>query len=365
MIPFAVGMIVGLLAGALLTWLLLAGRRKAAATELQALQQQMRDAFASLAAAALDANSKRLAESTAAALDGKKELIDQSVKGINERLNDLGRYFKTVENDRKNEFGRLSESISQLQQTSGELHKVLASTQRRGAWGERMADDILRLVGFIQDVNYTKQDTRFAAGDRERPDFTFLLPNDLAVNMDVKFPLENYRAYLDAEADAARDFALAQLVRDVRGHIRAVACRGYVDTRCGTVDYVMVFIPSEQIYSLVLNADADLIDDALGLKVVLASPLTLYAMLAVIRQAAEHANLMKTAGEVLDLLAAFNRQWQNYKEEQDKLGAQLDTVNRTYERMRTTRTNVLERPLEKIEDLRAQQAESSRIMNVE
>jgi DNA recombination protein RmuC len=355
MIEFAIGMTVGLVLGVVVTWVLLATRRKTAAAELQALQQQMRDAFNALAAAALDANSKRLAETTAATLDSKKALIDQSVKNVNERLNELGKYFKTVENERKSEFGRLSASITQLQKTSGELHNVLASTQRRGAWGERMADDILRLVGLIEDVNYTKQDTRFAAGDRERPDFTFKMPNDLVVNMDVKFPLEHYRAWLDADTESAREAALAQLIRAVRHHIKTVAGRGYIDPQSGTVDYVLLFIPAEQIFSLVLSSDADLIDDALSQKVVLTSPLTLYGMLAVIRQAAEAANLMKTAGEVLDLLAAFNKQWQNYKEEQDKLGSQLETVNKTYERMRTTRSNVLERPLEKIEDLRAQQ----------
>jgi DNA recombination protein RmuC len=347
-------MIVGLAAGAGLVWILLAGRRRMAQAELQTIQQQMREAFSSLAATALDANSKRLGETTAAAFDSKKELIDQSVKNINERLNELGKYFKTVENERKSEFGRLSESISRLQATSGELHKVLASTQRRGAWGERMADDILRLVGLIEGVNYSKQDSSFAAGDRERPDFSFFLPNDLAVNMDVKFPLENYRAYLDAEDENPRETALHQLIRDVKNHVKAVAGRGYIDTKAGTVPYVLLFIPSEQIYSLVLSHNPDLVDDALKQNVVLASPLTLYAMLAVIRQAAEHANIMKTADEVLNLLAAFNKPWQNYKEEQGKLGNQLETVNKTYERLTTTRTNALERPLEKIEDLRNQ-----------
>lgn len=355
MIYFAIGMTVGLVLGVLVTWVLLAGRSKAAAANLDTLQQQMRDTFNALAASALDANSKRLAETASAALEGKKALIDQSVKHVNDRLNELGKYFTTVESERKSEFGRLTASISQLQKTSGELHNVLASTQRRGAWGERMADDILRLVGMIEDVNYTKQDSSFAAGERERPDFTFKLPNDLAVNMDVKFPLENYRAWLDAESDDARDAALAQLIRDVRNHIKAVAGRGYIDPQSGTVDYVLLFIPAEQIFSLVLSRDVDLIDDALAQKVVLTSPLTLYGMLSVIRQAAEAANLMKTAGEVLDLLAAFNKQWQNYKEEQDKLGNQLETVNKTYERLRGARTNQLEKPLEKIEDLRAQQ----------
>lgn len=352
---FAVGLILGLLIGAALTWALVAMRAKAVQTDRDALEQQMREAFTSLAATALDANSDRLGRQTAGLLDAKKQLIDQAIQNVNERLNKLGEYFNTVEKDRKSEFGRLSESVGSLAMTTGELHKMLASTQRRGAWGERMADDILRLAGLAEGVNYTKQSVEASDEDRQtRPDFTFFLPSDRIVNMDVKFPLENYRAYLDAQTDDTRAERRSQLVKDVKGHVRAVASRGYVDPQAGTVEYVLLFIPSEQIYSLVLEAAPDLIDEALRQKVVLTSPLTLYAMLAVVRQAAQSANLMKTADEVLSLLAAFNKQWQKYNEEVDKLGKQIEALGKQYDTLSTTRTNMLQRPLDKIEDLRQQ-----------
>lgn len=349
---YVIGFIAGLVVGAGAAWFFHAQRRKAARTELEDLRTQLADTFNALAAQALDANTQRLTATVGAQLDGKKALIDQSVKDIHERLNQLGKYFREVEGERKSEFGRLSSSVTSLARTTGELHQMLASSQRRGAWGERMAEDILRLAGLIEDVNYRKQSS--ADADEGRPDFTFLLPNDLAANMDVKFPLESYRAYLDADADPARQAARDQLVKDVRGHVRAVASRGYIDPRGGTVPWVLVFLPSEQLFALVLEAQPDLIDEALGRSVVLTGPMTLYAMLAVIRQAAEQANLMRTADEVLQLLGTFNKQWQRFNESLDKLGSQLDTVQKTFEHLRSTRSNQLTRPLEKIEDLRQQ-----------
>lgn len=352
---FAVGLIVGLVIGVAMTWALLAMRARAIRADREALERQMREAFASLAASALDANSDRLGKQTAGLLDTKKQLIDQAIQNVNERLSKLGEYFNAVEKDRKSEFGRLSESAGALAQTTGELHRMLASTQRRGAWGERMADDILRLAGLAEGVNYTKQSVDATDEDRKtRPDFTFPLPSDRIVNMDVKFPLDHYRAYLDAESDDVRAERRDQLVRDVKGHVKAVASRGYVDVKAGTVDYVLLFIPSEQIYSLVLEASPDLIDEALQQKVVLASPLTLYAMLAVVRQAAQSANLMKTADEVLNLLAHFNKQWQKYNEEVDRLGRQIETVSKQFREVTGARTNMLQKPLDKIEDLRRQ-----------
>jgi DNA recombination protein RmuC len=76
-------------------------------------------------------------------------------------------------------------------------------------------------------------------------------------------------------------------------------------------------------------------------------------MLAVVRQAAESANIMRTADEVISLLGQFEDQWQRYREEIDKLGSQLQTVQNTYDRLVSTRTNQLQRPLEKIDEIRA------------
>ncbi len=349
---FAIGLIIGLVLGIVFAVIMIAVNKKAAAAERQAAELQMREAFTAMAAQALDANSKQLTERAESTLDGKKQQIDQSVVAINERLSKLGEYFNQVENERRTEYGKLSSSVGSLATSTGELHKMLASTQRRGAWGERMADDILRLAGMSEGVNYRKQSS--ADAESGRPDFTFMLPNDLVVNMDVKFPLENYKAYLDAEDDTARTASSQQLVRDVKGHVGAISKRGYIDIKGGTVPYVLMFIPSEQIFSLVMETQPDLIDEALAKKIVLASPMTLYAMLAVIRQAAENANIMKTADEVISLLGAFNKQWQSYKEEFDKIGDRIDQLSAQYSKVQNTRTNMLQRPLDKIEDLRQQ-----------
>lgn len=351
---FAIGMIIGLAVGVIFAFVMLAMRKKSNADQQLADEQRMREAFSALAAQALEANSKQLTERAESTLEGKKKLIDQSVQAINERLSKLGEFFQRAEGERKTEYGKLSSSVGSLATSTGELHKMLASTQRRGAWGERMADDILRLAGLAEGPNYRKQST--ADAESGRPDFTFMLPNNLVVNMDVKFPLENYKAYLDAEDKNARAASAKQLVKDVQGHVGAIAKRGYIDTKGGTVQYVLMFIPSEQIFSLVMETHPDLIDEALQKKIVLASPMTLYAMLAVIRQAAENVNIMKTADEVISLLGVFNKQWQNYKEEFDKIGDRIEQLSSQYTKVRITRSNMLQRPLDKIEDLRQQRS---------
>jgi len=343
---FLIGLLVGLMLGAIAATVVSVLRSRAAG-------QQMRDTFAALSAQALDASAKRLAEQAGSVLDSKKALVDQTFAAMEQRLEQVREFLQKVEGQRQQDFGRLSGSVSQLAATTGELHRMLASTQRRGAWGERMAEDVLRLAGLEEGLNYRKQDADSARGEREKPDFTFLLPNDLRANMDVKFPLESYKAYLDAPDEPRRLAGRKALAAAVRNHVCDVARRGYVDPAVPTVPYCIVFIPSEQIFSLALEETPDLLDESLRRKVVLCSPLTLYAMLAVIRQAAENANVLRTADQVVALVGEFSRQFVKYNDEMDKLGAKIEAASDQFQTVRSTRTNVLQRTVDKIEDLRA------------
>ncbi|NLW86144.1 MAG: DNA recombination protein RmuC [Planctomycetes bacterium] len=335
---FLIGLLIGAAVGSIATIIV-----------IRLLGRKIEEVFRASAAAALDANSQRIAQISATQLDGKKALIDQSLDQMNQRLESVRQLIGQVEAQRKEDMGGLSVSVKSLAATTGDLHKMLASSQRRGAWGERMAEDVLRLAGLQEHINYLKQSSADAINGRA--DFTFLLPNGLKANMDVKFPLEKYKAWLDAPDEPARAVLARELCQAVRGHIKAVAGRGYIDPNAPTVPYVIVFIPSDQILGLVLECQPDLIDDALKLRVVLCGPLTLYAKLAIMRQAAESFNLAKTADEVLAHLQEFRKQWSLYSEELAKLGQRMDAAVKQFELVQTTRTNMLQRPLDKIESL--------------
>jgi len=341
-----VGFLVGVLVGAAAVaaaWL-----RHARSAGLS--EQQMREAFAATAAEALDVNSRRLAEMAGASLEGKKELIDQSLAAVNDRLEQVRGFLQTTETDRQKHYGELSERLAALATSTEGLRGALAGSRRIGEWGERMTEDVLRLAGLQEGVNYVKQSA--GAAETGKPDFSFMLPNDLVANMDVKFPLDKSLEYLDAPDEPARKAKAGQFIAAVRGHVREVARRGYVDVAGGTVDYAIVFIPNEQVYSLALDLDGTIMDDALKQHIVLAGPLTLYAMLVVMRQAAESANVMRTADEVIRLLADVEKQWQRYKDAMDKMGRRIDDAKREYDALVGTRTRALDRPLGRIEDLR-------------
>lgn len=289
-------------------------------------------------------------------LETKKELIDHSIQAIDKVLAEVQRKVEDVAKGNvaiSTLVQQHGEVTAKLTDTTEHLSRALASSKKRGEWGERMAEDIVRLVGMAEGVNYIRQKT--LEGSSGRPDYTFFLPNNLKVNMDVKFPLDNYMYYLKAESDHDRKRYKEELLKNTKLMIRQVTSREYINPSDNTVDYVIVFIPNEQVYSFINEADPSIMDEALRQKVILCSPFTLYAVLAVIRQAIDNFNLERTASEILKLLAEFGKQWNAYKEKFRVMGDRLDAARREYDALVTTRTNMLEKPLKKIHELSARQ----------
>ncbi|MCD6377393.1 MAG: DNA recombination protein RmuC [Planctomycetes bacterium] len=347
-----IAFIVGLIIGAAITLIISVIRSKASKDTFTAISQeviaQSGKQIISMAEQVLKAQSA----AAAAEIEGKKGLIDQSISQMNERVERLRQLVNQIESERQKHYGQLAERLSALSTTTESLRNALAGSKRIGAWGERMTDDVLRVVGMVEGINYVKQSSLAAEG-AGRPDYTFFLPNDLTVNMDVKFPLEKALQYLDAD-DEHKSQAGKEFISAVREHIRTVASarRGYINPAGNTVNYAIVFIPNEQVYSLAMELDHQLMDDALKQRIVLCSPLTLYAMLSVIRSAAENANIAKGAQDVLNLLDAFEKQWQRFKDSMTLMGKKLDEARKEYENLITTRTNMLDKPLAKIAEVR-------------
>ncbi len=228
-------------------------------------------------------------------LKARQGEIDKGLSEVRQELGKLRELVREVDNKRGDSIVKLGTvTLEAKQQTellrteTGRLNEVLSGGQSRGQWGERMAEDVLRLAGLIEGVQYHKQQQ--VPGGTSRPDFTFDVQGQL-LNMDVKTPMVEYQRYLASSTGQESEAAAKAFKRDVRARIKEVATRDYIDPEGGTLDYMLVFIPNEQVYGFIHENDPELLDEALQKKVVLCSPLTLFAILAVIRQASENFKL--------------------------------------------------------------------------
>jgi len=235
-----------------------------------------------------------------------------------------------------------------LAQHTDQLRQALASPKQRGQWGERMAEDVLRAAGFREGVSYRRQ-TAIEGGTI--PDFRFLLPRDLELRMDVKFPVDNYLRVLECESDADRARHTKAFVADVRNHVRGLAGRGYVDHR-DTVDCLLLFIPNEAVYAFLHESDPDIVDVALGHQVVLCSPSTLFAVLAVVRRSVEQFQLERRSDDILRCLGGLTGEWDKLVGAIEKVGRQLDLTHKSFhDELNGTRRRVFQRSLDEIESL--------------
>ena len=145
-------------------------------------------------------------------LESKKELIDQRLTDMDVKLGKVEQLVQELQTDRKAQYSALGQQLQSLTTTTSSLQKALADNRARGQWGERMAEDMLQFMGLVEGVNYIKQSAIEAGA---RPDFTFIFPNQKSLNMDAKFPLDNYLRYVEAENDAERKEFSQKFLRDV------------------------------------------------------------------------------------------------------------------------------------------------------
>ena len=277
-------------------------------------------------------------------LEQKKKLIDQNLEEMSKKLESIQK--QSTELNANLETNKTE--TQNLRDTTAKLREILSSSQKRGQWGERMVEDILSFIGLMEDVNYKKQPTLESG---ERPDFTFILPKEKIINMDVKFPLAHYEKFIESDDQGVMEIEKKDFLKDVRNHIKTISNRAYIDPSAGTLDYVLMFIPNESIYSFINQEDGSVIDYALQNKVLLCSPLTLYAILSLINQATRNFAMEEKASDVMKLLSKFKEQWEKYVEVMDKMGRSIQTVQTDYEQLTSTRKRQLEKPLNEIEDL--------------
>jgi len=358
--------VVGLLCvlgGLAVGWLLAARAAQQNAAQVSAeavelLRRQHGESVQTTVETVISVASSKLGDQLAAGrmvIDREHEAVAAQVSNVESELRRVGDLVSNLQKERAEQSGQLSSGLRQtlqvtsaLADTTRSLQEALASPRARGQWGERMAEDVLRAAGFLEGTSYVKQ-AKLASGGV--PDYTFPLPTGHVVHMDVKFPVDNYLRWLE-DSDPARKQQLAKAFqRDVRQRIKELTERAYIDPET-TVDYLLLFVPNESVYGFLHDHDPDLIDYSLSQRVVLCSPTTLFAVLAVIRQAIDNFRIDQRSHEILASLGALREQFERWEEPIDKMRRGLASAQRAFDELAGPRNRQFERQLDKLESFR-------------
>lgn len=286
--------------------------------ELNALRGDIETKLQALAAEALRGNEASFLRLAEQAFEKHREaaanLLSQKEQAIAALLTPMA---KTLEEYRQGLGGfenawRQTQAVlaSEVQNVSAQARKLAnalqASPKARGRWGEQQLQNVVELAGMSAHVDYAMQQTIAGEDGRLRPDCVIRVPGGGCLVVDAKTPLTAYLDATEALEDEARDAHLKRHAQQLRTHMKQLSDKRYWEALLPvTPDYVVMFIPGENFYAAAVERDAQLFEDAIAARVLVATPTTMIALAKAIavgwrqQELSEHADKVAALGRDL------------------------------------------------------------------
>ncbi len=268
------------------------------------------------------------------------DALDALLGPATDAMQRVEQHLHEVERDRAAAYAGLREQVSALYSTSADLNRhtrslagALSAPQVRGRWGEMQLRRVVELAGMVEHCDFETQ-VGARSGDPDaagvRPDMIIRLSGDRQIPVDAKVPFTSYLEAADCPDDRRRAALLAAHARAVRGHVDALAGKGYWRHFQPAPEFVVLFVPGEPLLDAALSVDPGLADHAFGRNVVIATPTTLIALLRTVAHVWRQDRLSASAAEIHALGRDLHRRLGTLANHLAAVGAGLDRAVRSY-----------------------------------
>ena len=287
--------------------------------------------------------------------ENKRQVIEKMVDQLKKEIGERQEEIRGLEKDRNKKFGEITMAIEDhrkitedLKTSTESLSKVLSNNQTRGQWGERIIEDILTSAGLIENTHYERQ--KSLGKSSVVPDITLLLPNERKVAIDVKFPYAQVQKMAVAETKEAKAMHMKAFVRDVKEKINQIEKRGYIDVEHGTLDYAIMFVPNEMLFSFINQQFPDIVDEAMAKKIMIVSPFTFLIVARTVFESYRNFMIENNLRKIVKHIGQFTDEWDRFTKEFDKFDEVIDKIRGQFDKIRTTRYKQMDLRLRRIEE---------------
>lgn len=317
-------------------------------------QDQVREAFGTLSAEALNRNNEafvqlaeaRLAQARAAAdgdLGQRQQAIEAMVNPLRETLTRVQTQLGDVEKDRAGSYATLLEQVSTMRQSSEQLRletsqlvTALRAPQVRGRWGELQLQRTIEAAGMVEHVDYVDQASSTTDDGTLRPDLVVKLAGGKNVVVDAKVAFSGYLEALEARDEPTRAARMKAHARHMRKHVDDLSAKAYWERFSPSPEFVICFVPADAFLDAALREDPTLQEHAFTHNVVIATPSTLIALLRTIAYTWRQEALAENAAEVHKLGKELYQRLSTLGGHIDKLGRSLGTAVDSYNKTVST-----------------------------
>ena len=353
----AITALLGAMLGWLITYMLQQKRMTRMQTRLRMEQyatqralEDMEQRFANLSTEALQKNHQafinlamenlgKFQRGAEASLQQREQSVENMVKPIRDALDKTERQVLLLEKIRHQAYGALSQQIKSLAESQkhlqGETRNLVQALRRpevRGQWGEMTLKRLVELAGMVEHCDFFEQQHSNTTGAAIRPDMIVRMPGNREVVIDVKTPLDAYLSAIEASDEKLRTAFLQRHMMNVRQRVKELSAKKYWAQFKKAPDFVILFIPGDQFLSAALDQDHNLLEYAMGQKVILSTPTSLVALLRAIAYGWRQELLTENAEEIRILGEEMYHRLAIFSEHLAKVGRSLDSSVTHYNR---------------------------------
>ncbi len=334
-------------------------------TEIENLQKKFTTEFHNIANNILRQNSQEFTDLNKKNIHDILVPLKEKIHQFEKKVEDTYTKGLKDQTDLQAELKKLFDLNSKISNEANNLTRALKSDNKmQGNWGELILEKVLERSGLTKGQEYETQATaRNEQGDLLRPDVVIKLPDNKHIIIDSKVSLVAYEAFVNSENG---EHFLKQHIESIRMHVKGLADKNYQHAvSFDSPDFVLLFMPIESAFSAAVQADIGLFNFAWNKKIVIVSPTTLLVTLRTIASIWKHEKQTQNALEIAKQGGALYDKFHGLLEDIDKLGKQLNTVQKTFDNAKNKLTDGRGNLIGQVEKLKTMGANTAKSLPVE